>query len=141
MSCTVCDYRFCYICNGARDQCICDLAPIRNKFLRYIFYFFLVGLFYMLIPMILVFGLTVYGIILYIYLVKRSGEDSGFIFCPLVSLFSLNCGLCLSVIAIPIALLVAPFFVCIGLGILIHENHKKTKQSRILMKRKMDELN
>jgi len=120
MTCSVCRYYFCYICNGPVGTCYCDAVPIKSKWLRRLVYIFLITLFFMAIPMILLLATPIGLVIFVMGTIHREYRYSYsspyhtikyFIAVPsFMILFYVGC--LLNVVAIPIILTLLPFFVC-----------------------------
>ena len=119
MTCSVCKYYFCYICNGPVHQCYCDVVPVRSKWLRMLGYLFIATLFFMAIPMLL---LLITPMALTIFVFAKIQDEYRYSFdgfkwlCAVPGfMYLMYTGCLLNLIAIPIILTVGPFLLCFAL--------------------------
>ena len=115
MTCSECDYQFCYICRNDYQMCTCHFSPGDTNCCAYFQYIFPI-LFIMCLPC----GLALTAPLACLAAVIGSATDgcqsdnccyASPCFMPL-GILAFNCGCIINVCTIPLCLFIGPFFFC-----------------------------
>ena len=146
MTCYVCRYYFCYICEGPVGQCVCDTVPVRSKYLRFLVYSLLFTILFSAIPMVLVIGAPIACTWACLQFVGNDccgyNYDHEELKCVVPgAIVGINCGLLFSPLAIIGALCVGPFFVCYGAGAFAYDQYQNRKYAQEQAEQAIEDYN